>query len=60
MHQGRNGAILQDLSAASAGDFDRLGVVTGEIDRNRELPGFRPRPSGQMDKVSGFRHDKGG
>ena len=57
MAKGRNGAILRDLSAASAGEFDRLGVVAGEIDRNQELPGFRTRPSGQMDKVSGFRHD---
>src|SRR3954454_12401795 len=41
MPQGRNGPILRDLSAASAGEFDRLGVVVGEIDRKRELPGFR-------------------
>jgi len=60
MPQGRNGPILWALSATSAGEFDRLGVVAGEIDGKRELPGFQPRPAGQMDKVSGFRHDKDG
>src|SRR6185295_10223760 len=40
MPQGRNGPILLDLSAAPDGELDRFGVVVGEIDGNRELPGF--------------------
>ena len=59
MAKGRNGLFC--------GTYQRLRpgirppwLVAGEIDRNRELPGFRPRPSGQMDKVSGFRHDRTG
>src|SRR3954462_11082393 len=37
--QGRNGPILRELSATSAGILDRLGVVVGQVDGIRELSG---------------------
>ena len=34
-------ALFAGLIGGAVGELDRLGVVVGEIDGNRELPGFR-------------------